>query len=126
MNELPLRAPQLITGARMLYLSGYPKTLQRWRRWYQKSSVPEAQRSVFMNQYIVDTTEQTSSAGLPGAFGPYSLTLPGRRLGRSGCTARYPRSMVDPLFQQLIKYDRLCVVTRSACGRRRNYASFEW
>ena len=33
-----------------------------------------------MNQYIVDTTEQTSSAGLPGAFGPYSLTYLGADL----------------------------------------------
>ena len=30
-----------------------------------------------MNQYIVDTTEQTSSAGLPGAFGAISLTYLG-------------------------------------------------
>ena len=32
---------------------------------------PEARRSVFMNQYIVDNAEQTSSAGRPGAFGAF-------------------------------------------------------
>jgi hypothetical protein len=80
MNESPLRAPQLITGARMLYLVWIPEDHSAVAALVPKELSPEAQRSVFMNQYIVDTTEQTSSVGLPGAFGPYSLTYLGADL----------------------------------------------
>ena len=66
MNESPLLAPQLITGARMLYLVWIPKSAVA--ALVPKELRPEARRSVFMNQYIVDSAEQTSNAGLPGAL----------------------------------------------------------
>jgi len=81
MNESLLRAPQLITGARMLYLVWIPEDPSAVAALVPKELSLEARGSVFMNQYMVDTTEQTSSAGLPGAFGPYSLTYLGADLG---------------------------------------------
>ena len=80
MNKSPLLAPQLITGARMLYLVWIPEDLSAVAALVPKELRPEARRSVFINQYIVDSAEKTSSAGLPGAFGAYSLTYLGADL----------------------------------------------
>ena len=80
MNGSPLLAPQLITGARMLYLVWIPQDPLAVAALVPKELKPEARRSVFMNQYVVDNAEQTSSAGLPGAFGAYSLTYLGADL----------------------------------------------
>ena len=80
MNGSPLPAPQLITGARMLYLVWIPEDPSAVAALVPKELRPEARRSVFMNQYVVDSAEQTSSAGLPGAFGAYSLTYLGADL----------------------------------------------
>ena len=80
MNGSPLLAPQLITGARMLYLVWIPEDPSAVAALVPKQLRPEARRSVFMNQYVVDNAEQTSSAGLPGAFGAYSLTYLGADL----------------------------------------------
>jgi hypothetical protein len=80
MNDSPLVAPQLITGARMLYLVWIPDDPSTAAALVPKELRPEARRSVFMNQYIVDGAEQTSNAGLPGAFGAYSLTYLGADL----------------------------------------------
>src|SRR5262249_34698589 len=80
MNGSPLLAPQLITGARMLYIVWIPEDPSAVATLVPKELRPEARRSVFMNQYVVDNAEQTSSAGLPGAFGAYSLTYLGADL----------------------------------------------
>lgn len=80
MKGSPLLAPQLITGARMLYLVWIPEDPSAVAARVPKELRPEARRSVFMNQYVVDNAEQTSSAGLPGAFGAYSLTYLGADL----------------------------------------------
>jgi hypothetical protein len=80
MKGSPLLAPQLITGARMLYLVWIPEDPSAVAALVPKELRPEAPRSVFMNQYVVDNAEQTSSAGLPGAFGAYSLTYLGADL----------------------------------------------
>jgi hypothetical protein len=80
MKGSPLLAPQLITGARMLYLVWIPEDPSAVAALVPKELRPEARRSVFMNQYVVDNAEQTSSAGLPGAFGAYSLTYLGADL----------------------------------------------
>ena len=80
MNESPLLAPQLIAGARMLYLVWIPEDPSAVAALVPSELKPEARRSVFMNQYIVDSAEQTSNAGLPGAFGSYSLTYLGADL----------------------------------------------
>ena len=69
MKESPLLAPQLITGAQMLYLVWIPEDPSAVAALVPKELRPVARRSVFMNQYVVDNAEQTSSAGLPGAFG---------------------------------------------------------
>ena len=80
MNESPLFAPQLICSARMLYLVWIPDDPLAVEALVPKELRPEERRSVFMNQYVVDSAEQTSNAGLPGAFGAYSLTYLGADL----------------------------------------------
>src|ERR1700730_2780849 len=80
MNESPLFAPQLICNARMLYFVWIPDDPLAVEALVPKELRPEERRSVFMNQYIVDSAEQTSNAGLPGAFGAYSLTYLGADL----------------------------------------------
>ena len=80
MNDSLLLAPQLITGARMLYLVWIPDDPLAVEALVPKELRPEERRSVFMNQYVVDSAEQTSNAGLPGAFGSYSLTYLGADL----------------------------------------------
>jgi hypothetical protein len=64
----------------MLYLVWIPEDPSAVAALVPKELRPEARRSVFMNQYVVDNAEQTSSAGLPGAFGAYSLTYLGADL----------------------------------------------
>jgi hypothetical protein len=80
MNESPLLAPQLICGARMLYLVWIPDDPSAVEALVPKELRPEQRRSVFMNQYVVDSAEQSSSDGLPGAFGSYTLTYLGADL----------------------------------------------
>ena len=80
MNEAPLFASQLICSARMLYLVWIPDDPLAVEALVPKELRPEERRSVFMNQYVVDSAEQTSNAGLPGAFGAYSLTYLGADL----------------------------------------------
>jgi hypothetical protein len=80
MHHSPLHAPQLITGARMLYLVWIPEDPSAVAKLVLKELRPEARRSVFMNQYVVENAEQTSNAGLPGTFGAYSLTYLGADL----------------------------------------------
>ena len=49
MNGSPLLAPQLITGARMLYLVWIPEDPSAVAALVPKQLRPEARRSVFMN-----------------------------------------------------------------------------
>ena len=74
---MALHAPQLIVGARMLYLVWLPAD-----PWAAAALVPndlEARQGspVFMNQYVVDDAAQTSNAGSGEGFGAYSLTYLG-------------------------------------------------
>jgi hypothetical protein len=80
MNESALPAPQIICGARTLYLVWIPDDASAVEALVPKELRPQERRSVFMNQYVVDSAEQTSNAGLPGAFGAYSLTYLGADL----------------------------------------------
>ncbi len=80
MSESALVAPQLISGARMLYLVWTPEDAAAVAALVPKELRSEARRSVFMNQYVVDSAEQTSNSGLPGSFGSYSLTYLGADL----------------------------------------------
>src|SRR6516164_48118 len=58
MNGSPLLAPQLITGARMLYLVWIPEDPLAVAALVPKELKPEARRSVFMNQYVVDNANR--------------------------------------------------------------------
>lgn len=77
MKRSPLVAPQLIANARMLYLSWVPEDAAAVKKLVPQELTPDARGVVFMNQYIVDSAQQTSNAGLPGQFGAYSLTYLG-------------------------------------------------
>lgn len=71
---LVLEAPQLVTASRMLYFTWIPADPDAVRKLVpaELDLAPNAQ--CFMNQYVVDTTEQTS------AFEAYSLTYCGADL----------------------------------------------
>jgi hypothetical protein len=78
MSELV--GPQLISNARMLYLVWTPADAPGVAALVPKELTPVKRRLVFMNQYVIDSAEQTSNAGLPGSFGAYSLTYLGADL----------------------------------------------
>jgi hypothetical protein len=72
-----LHAPQLIVGARMLYLVWAPADPAA-----AEALVPEELQAapgapVFMNQYVVDDAGQTSGAASEHGFGAYGLTYLG-------------------------------------------------
>ena len=74
---MTLHPPQLIVGARMLYLVWLPADADA-----AAALVPDELRAasgspVFMNQYVVDDAGQTSNASSPDSFGAYSLTYLG-------------------------------------------------
>ena len=74
---MALHAPQLIVGARMLYLVWLPEDPAA-----AEALVPDGLQAapgapVFMNQYVVDDAGQTSSAASGEGFGAYSLTYLG-------------------------------------------------
>ena len=74
---MALHAPQLIVGARMLYLVWLPAEPEAAAALVPDELTPAAGSPVFMNQYVVDEAEQTSSAAAPDGFGAYSLTYLG-------------------------------------------------
>jgi hypothetical protein len=66
-----LAAPQLVLNSRMLYTSWIPEDPQACERLLPRALKPAANRAVYMNQYVVDSAEQTTG------FGAYSLTYLG-------------------------------------------------
>ncbi len=66
-----LAAPQLVLNSRMLYTSWIPEDLQACERLLPRALKPAGNRAVYMNQYVVDSAEQTTG------FGAYSLTYLG-------------------------------------------------
>lgn len=66
-----LAAPQLVLNSRMLYTSWIPDDPQACRRLLPRGLKPAANHAVYMNQYVVDSAEQTTG------FGAYSLTYLG-------------------------------------------------
>jgi hypothetical protein len=66
-----LQAPQLVINSRMLYFGWVPADPDAVAALVPDGLTPMANRQVFMNQYVVDTPEQTSG------FGAYSLTYIG-------------------------------------------------
>jgi hypothetical protein len=71
MTEAPLAAPQLVLNSRMLYTSWIPADPKATAALLPPGLAPAANRALFMNQYVVDSEEQTSG------FGAYSLTYMG-------------------------------------------------
>ncbi len=74
---MALHPPQLIVGARMLYLVWLPADPEAAAALVPDELTPAAGSPVFMNQYVVDDVGQTSSAASPDGFGAYSLTYLG-------------------------------------------------
>jgi hypothetical protein len=72
-----LHPPQLIVGARMLYLVWLPADPAAAAALVPEELTPAAGSPVFMNQYVVDDAAQTSNDGSPDGFGAYSLTYLG-------------------------------------------------
>jgi hypothetical protein len=68
---MSLQAPQLVINSRMLYFGWIPADPDAVAALVPPGLTPMANRQVFMNQYVVDTAEQTSG------FGAYSLTYIG-------------------------------------------------
>ncbi|NMO21117.1 hypothetical protein HPC49_28910 [Pyxidicoccus fallax] len=71
MSTSTLAAPQLVTNSRMLYSSWIPADTKAAAALLPKGLSPAANRALFMNQYVVDSADQTSG------FGAYSLTYMG-------------------------------------------------
>ncbi|HLL45103.1 MAG TPA: hypothetical protein VK399_00245 [Longimicrobiaceae bacterium] len=66
-----LAAPQLVVNSRMLYTSWIPADPEACARLLPRALKPAANRAVYMNQYVVDSAQQTTG------FGAYSLTYLG-------------------------------------------------
>lgn len=80
MSLSTLAAPQLVINSRMIYSSWIPADLKAAAALLPKQLSPAANGAIYMNQYVVDSEEQTSG------FGAYSLTYLGLDLG-DGLTA---------------------------------------
>ena len=79
MSKSPLAAPQLVINSRMIYSSWIPADPKAAAALLPPRLKPAANNAIYMNQYVVDSEEQTSG------FGAYSLTYLG--LDLSGVTA---------------------------------------
>ena len=75
-----LHPPQVIVGARGLYLVWLPADPDAVAKLVPEGLTPADDCPVFMNQYRVDDSAQTSSHGQDDAFGSYSLTYLGADL----------------------------------------------
>ena len=74
---MALKPPQLIVGARMLYLVWLPADPEAAASLVPDELTPAKGSPVFMNQYVVDDAAQTSNATSEDGFGAYSLTYLG-------------------------------------------------
>ena len=75
-----LHPPQVIVGARGLYLVWLPADPDAVAKLVPEGLTPADNRAVYINQYRVDDSAQTSSHGQEDAFGSYSLTYLGADL----------------------------------------------
>lgn len=66
-----LASPQMVLNSRMLYTSWIPADPQAAARLLPPALKPAANHAIYMNQYVVDSPEQTTG------FGAYSLTYLG-------------------------------------------------
>ncbi len=74
---MTLHAPQLITGARMLYAVWEPADSAAAAALVPEGLTAREGAPVFINQYLVDDAAQASGAAHPDGFGAYSLTYLG-------------------------------------------------
>jgi hypothetical protein len=79
MSQSKLAPPQLVINSRMVYSSWIPADPAAAAALLPSRLSPAANRAIYMNQYVVDSAEQTSG------FGAYSLTYLG--LDVAGLTA---------------------------------------
>lgn len=79
MSKSNLAAPQLVINSRMIYSSWIPADPKAAAALLPSRLRPADNHAIYMNQYVVDSEEQTSG------FGAYSLTYLGLDLG--GLTA---------------------------------------
>jgi hypothetical protein len=79
MSQSTLAAPQLVINSRMIYSSWIPADPKAAAALLPSRLRPADNQAIYMNQYVVDSEEQTSG------FGAYSLTYLGLDLG--GLTA---------------------------------------
>lgn len=75
-----LHPPQLITGSRTLYLCWVPADPSAVELLVPDGLTPAEDRSCYINQYVVEGSDVTSSAASAESFGPYSLTYLGANL----------------------------------------------
>lgn len=75
-----LHPPQLITNARALYLVWLPAEPAAVEKLAPQGLEPAEDRSCYINQYVVDGEDQTSTTGSTESFGSYSLTYLGLNL----------------------------------------------
>lgn len=75
MSQSKLAAPQLVINSRMIYSSWIPADPKGAAALLPQRLTPAANGAIYMNQYVVDSEEQTSG------FGAYSLTYIGLDLG---------------------------------------------
>jgi hypothetical protein len=66
-----LASPQMVLNSRMLYTSWIPANPEAAARLLPPALKPAANHAIYMNQYVVDSAEQTTG------FGAYSLTYLG-------------------------------------------------
>ena len=76
-SRVALHAPQLIVGARMLYLVWLPADPEAAAALVPDELQAAQGAPVFMNQYVVDDGAQTSNVASETRFGAYSLTYLG-------------------------------------------------
>lgn len=79
-----LVAPQMVINSRMLYFGWIPEDPDAVHRMLPSALRPIANGQLFMNQYVVDSAEQTSG------FGAYSLTYCGPDLDRTAPDGQTP------------------------------------
>jgi hypothetical protein len=76
--------PQMVINSRMLYFGWIPEDPDALARLLPAGLRPIANGQLFMNQYVVDSPEQTSG------FGAYSLTYCGLDLDRTAPDGQTP------------------------------------
>lgn len=71
MSKSKLASPQMVMNSRMIYTSWIPADPQAAAKLLPPALQPAANGAIYMNQYVVDSAEQTTG------FGAYSLTYLG-------------------------------------------------